>query len=153
MSSGFPAIESLIPQAGPMRLLERVIAHDVGRTRCVADPARADLFADPRGEVPGWVAIELMAQCAAVHGALGTWTRGEPSRPGLFVGARRVTLAVAHLGREPLDVEVTHVRGEIGMVALDGIVRGPDGALVAEGRLHFYVAENLEALTGSVDGG
>lgn len=151
MSAGQPPIEELLPQRGAMRLLDAVLAHDERETRCAADPARAELFRDEDGRVPAWVALELMAQCAAVHGGLAARHRGEPPRAGLFVGARRVRLAAdAFEEGRPLEVGVVHVRGERGAVAFDGWVRDGAETELAAGRLAFFVADGVDTLAEEV---
>lgn len=141
MRTGFPAVEALIPHFGPMRLLDRVLFHDERETRCAADAGRAGLFRDAKGEIPGWVALELMAQCAAVHGSLAARGRGGAPRSGLFLGARRARFAAGRLepGR-PLVVRVRHVRGESELVAFDGDVTADGGEELARARLAFRLA-------------
>jgi predicted hotdog family 3-hydroxylacyl-ACP dehydratase len=146
MSAHFPPIAELVPHAGPMCLLDRVVAHDGAETRCRADLAGRALFRDATGRVPAFVALELMAQCAAVHGGLAARARGLPPRPALFLGARRVVLAADALPPGMLEVRATHVRGESGLVALDATVSTADGRSIAAGRLNFFVADSVEAL-------
>jgi predicted hotdog family 3-hydroxylacyl-ACP dehydratase len=136
-----PPIETLLPQSGPMRLLERVVAHDGTTTRCEADPARSALFRDASGRVPAWVAVEYMAQAAAAHGGLLARERGEPPRVGLLVGSRRLTFRCTDFapGRR-LEVTARHAAGSGTRLAFDCAVLDPDGGLaLAEGRLNFLV--------------
>ena len=56
--SAWPPLAELLPQAGPMRLLERVEAHDEERTACRAVPSASVLFRNADGAVPVWVGIE-----------------------------------------------------------------------------------------------
>jgi len=112
MTERFPPLESLLPQSGPMRLLEAVVHHDGAETRCRTAPARAWLFADVTGRVPIWVTLELMAQCAAAHGGLRARARGEAPRPGLFLGSRRARFAVDELAPDrALEVRARQVAG------------------------------------------
>jgi predicted hotdog family 3-hydroxylacyl-ACP dehydratase len=137
MSAEFPPIAELLPQAGAMRLLERVIAHDDERTRCEVLPSRSALFQQD-GRIPAWVAIEYMAQCAAADGTLRLRARGEAPRPALFVGSRRIAFRCASF--EPgqrLIVSARHVAGRRDLLAFECAVEDPAGGepLVA-GRLN-----------------
>lgn len=93
MSSAWPALGALLPHAGPMLLLARVVAHTREETSCELDVSASALFADAQGEVPAWVALEWMAQCAAAHGGLAARALGAPPTQGMLVGARRLALA------------------------------------------------------------
>lgn len=144
----FPSIASLVPHAGPMRLLDRVLEHGPRHTVCAVDPARSQLLAAPDGRVPAWVGLEYMAQCIAVHGGLVAQARGEPLRPGVLLGSRRVSLAVASFEPErELWVSARHHRGESGLVAFDCDLREADGGSpLVEARLNVYLVERWEAL-------
>ena len=137
MSAEFPAIAELLPQAGAMRLLERVLSHDAERTRCEVLPSRSALF-QQGGRIPAWVAIEYMAQCAAADGSLRLRARGDAPRPALFVGARRVSFRCASF--EPgqrLVVSAHHAAGRRDLLAFDCAVEDPaGGAPLVEGRLN-----------------
>lgn len=145
--NAFPPVEELLPQSGRMRLVSEVLAHDAGATSCAVDVGRSELFRDAEGRVPVWVALEYMAQCAAVHGGLLSRRLGEPMRPGLFVSARRVAFhAEAFDPGAPLVVTARHERGERGLVGFDCEVRAADGAPLAAGRLFVYVADDWSQL-------
>lgn len=90
MAGGFPLIPTLLPHSGPMLLLDRILAHDDHATRCAVAPDRSFLFQLRSEEVPAWVALEYMAQCAAVHGSLLARLQRQAPPAGLFVGSRRV---------------------------------------------------------------
>ena len=131
-----------------MCLLERVLEHGPGETICAVDPARSRLFAAPDGSVPAWVGLEYMAQCVAAHGGLLAHAHGEPLRPGVLLGSRRVRLFVERFAAErELRVRARHHRGESGLVAFDCEVREDGGAAVlVEARLAIYLLERWEAL-------
>jgi predicted hotdog family 3-hydroxylacyl-ACP dehydratase len=151
VSAPFPAVESLLPQAGPMRLLERVLDHDeTAGTRCLVHPGRAALFADARGRIPAWVALEWMAQCAAAYGGLVARARGEAARPGLFVGSRRLRFRGGdYAADEPVEVTAQPVAGGGERFAFACAVRDArHPAPRAEGRLHVLVPRDLSALLG-----
>lgn len=85
---GMPDIRSLIPHAGPMVLLDRVISVDenslVAEVRIRSD----SLFCNPDG-VGAWVGIEYMAQAIGAWAGYNAQLRGEPVKLGFLLGTRR----------------------------------------------------------------
>ena len=101
---GTPAeIEALLPHAGAMSLLDRVLACDTVRIRCTSARHRGpgNPLAQPDGTLGAACLIELAAQAIALHAAIAAprraagapRERGEGPRPGLLVGLREVELA------------------------------------------------------------
>lgn len=83
-----PDIRALVPHAGPMVLLDRVISVDQDRL-CAEVTIRADSqFGGPDG-VGAWVGIEYMAQAIAAHAGHAAFLRGEPVKIGFLLGSRR----------------------------------------------------------------
>jgi predicted hotdog family 3-hydroxylacyl-ACP dehydratase len=89
-----PNIRSLVPHAGTMSLLGRLLAVD-GETLC-AEVAigPGTLFCDGR-EVGAWVGVEYMAQAVAAHAGYGASLRGEPVKVGFLLGTRRYESGVS----------------------------------------------------------
>jgi len=82
------AIAELVPHAGPMRLLDRVLEAD--EERLVAEArVRADQLFAQGSELGAWVGIEYMAQAIAAWAGWQARQRGEPPRLGFLVGSRR----------------------------------------------------------------
>ncbi len=85
---GMPDIRSLVPHAGPMVLLDRVISVDEDSLLAEVRIRSDSLFCNTDG-VGAWVGIEYMAQ------AIGAWAgyiaqlRGEPVKLGFLLGTRR----------------------------------------------------------------
>jgi predicted hotdog family 3-hydroxylacyl-ACP dehydratase len=152
VNRSLPDVAELVPQAPPMLLLSRVLSHEPGETRCAVEVDRGELFQEADGSVPGWVALEYMAQCAAAHGGLVARGLGEQRRPGIFLGSRRVQLRTDRF--EPGQVVVVtarHHRHSSGLVVFDCRVDasdGADGPPLAEGRLNFYTLGDWSELTG-----
>jgi len=88
-----PRIETLVPHAGRMCLLERIVSWDDTRvtlaTATHRDPANP-LARD--GRLRAIHLCEYGAQAMAVHGGLLAIARGERERPGLLVSLRNVLL-------------------------------------------------------------
>jgi predicted hotdog family 3-hydroxylacyl-ACP dehydratase len=144
----FPPLSELVPHAAPMSLLERVLEHDASRTVCSLRTEDSRVLAEASGNVPSWVGLEYMAQCAAVHGGLASKVRGEAPRPGLLLGSRRLQLHTPHFGADRrLRVIVRHHRGELGLVTFDGWVESEGGdEVLAEGRVNLYILKSWDEL-------
>ncbi|HXX46687.1 MAG TPA: 3-hydroxylacyl-ACP dehydratase [Myxococcota bacterium] len=142
MSEREPArdMEGLLPHAGPMRLLSRLLSHTRERTICAVDVSDSELFREPDGQVPACVALEYMAQCVAAHGVL---LDGESPRPGLLVGVKHLELHRDRLApSESLEVTARIVQRIGRLASLACEVRG-QGELVAEGVLSVFVPDSL----------
>lgn len=83
-----PDIRSLVPHAGPMVLLDRVLSVDADSLCAEVTIRRDSLFCGPDG-VGAWVGIEYMAQAIAAHAGHAARLRGEPVKVGFLVGSRR----------------------------------------------------------------
>lgn len=83
-----PDIRSLVPHAGPMVLLDRVIAVDADSLCAEVTILPDSLFCRPEG-VGAWVGIEYMAQAIAAHAGHAARLRGEPVKVGFLLGSRR----------------------------------------------------------------
>jgi predicted hotdog family 3-hydroxylacyl-ACP dehydratase len=152
MSAEFPSIDRVLPQSGPMRLLDRILEHDGRSTTCVAVPAKSTLFVTAEGDVPAWVGIEYMAQCCAAHGAL-LLADGRRPPPALLMGARRIDF---HADRfDPEGELVVVARPAVGSrksAAFECSIHSRDGErLLAEARLSFY-SPDMHELTGAPRG-
>jgi len=149
MPRAYPPIETLVPHAGPMRLIGDVIDHRPERTRCRVEVDRSRLFQRDDGTVPAWVGIEYLAQCVAAHGGLVAHGLGLPARPGLFLGSRSVELHVESFeSGATLCAEAQHLRGDLGLVSFACRLTRDAGDVDAlvEGNLNVYVVENIEQL-------
>ena len=133
-----PPIEDVLPHAGGMVLLSRVLSHERHRTVCEVEIDRQSLLGDGSGGAEAWIGLEYMAQCVAAHGGLIGRTRGEPPRLGLLLGSRRLTFHTEgfHPG-QTLAVTAERVwGGSEGLVSFDCRVEdGETGDLLVEGRL------------------
>lgn len=145
----FPPVAELLPHAGPMRLVERVLSHADDETQCRVDPAASALFRDAAGRIPAWVGIEYMAQCAAVHGGLLARARGERPAPGLLLGSRSVSFGCdAFEPGVPLVVVARHVAGRSRTLAFACAVESADGEPLVEGRLHVLASPDAATPIG-----
>ena len=144
----FPPAEELLPHGGRMNLIDCVLSHEDKETVCRVDPAASVLFADDDGSVPAWVGLEYMAQTTAAHGGLLDRAQKLDTRPGLFLGSRRLEFHVERFapGRL-LRVRVRHLRGLTGLIAFEGeVCDEADGTPLVSGILNVYLMDSFEAL-------
>ena len=83
-----PDIRSLVPHAGPMILLDRVVSAD-DESLCAEVTICSDsLFCTADG-VGAWVGLEYMAQAIAAYAGYIAYRRGEAVKIGFLLGTRR----------------------------------------------------------------
>ena len=85
---GMPDIRSLVPHAGPMVLLDRVVSADADNLLAEVRIRTDSLFCNADG-VGVWVGIEYMAQAIAAWAGCIARSRGEPVKLGFLLGTRR----------------------------------------------------------------
>ncbi|WP_186001820.1 MULTISPECIES: hotdog family protein [Corallococcus] len=81
-------IADLVPHAGRMRLLDRVLEGDTDSIVAEVTVREDSLFFEG-GAVGGWVGIEYMAQAVAAWAGWHARQRGETPRVGFLLGTRR----------------------------------------------------------------
>jgi len=133
---GEPAVGSLIPHAGTMCLLERIVAWDDDTIRLATSTHRSPANPLRSGEVLRAIHLcEYGAQAMAVHGGLLERRAGQQARPGFLVLLRDVELHVAFVHDLPHDliVEAQRVLADAGTWQYAFEVRHEDRVL-ARGR-------------------
>ncbi len=143
-------LEELLPHRGPVMLLEAVETFDPEARRLTArvrvTPEQVALFGDAEG-APNWVAIEYMAQTAAA--LVGYYDKhvapGQPARPGLLLGTRKLDLKL-----ERFEAGKTyHVVAENAFSDSDAAsfvcrIEDDTGATVATANLNAYRPPDME---------
>lgn len=81
-------VRSLVPQAGPMVLLDRVISADE-ESACAEVTIRSNSMFSNGAGVGAWVGIEYMAQAIGAYAGYNARLRGEPVKMGFLLGSRR----------------------------------------------------------------
>ena len=107
MSEALPSILELVPHAGPMSLLDRLIAVEGERLSAEVVVPADGLFSHDGG-VGAWVGIEYMAQAVAAWAGWQSRQAGEAPRIGLLLGTRRYRCSVARFAagqRLQVDIE------------------------------------------------
>jgi predicted hotdog family 3-hydroxylacyl-ACP dehydratase len=144
----FPAVADVLPHAGRMLLLTRVVDHDEDRTTCLVALAEDSPFCGPDRLVPAWVGLEYMAQCVAAHAGLQARARGEPIRIGLLLGSRRIEIRTAAFAvGQALEVHARRLWAgrELGSFACRVVDRA-SGTLLVEGTLSVFLALDIGML-------
>lgn len=88
----------LIPHAGSMSLLDRVVSWDQQQVTCFTESHRS--LENPlrrHGQLSAIHAIEYGAQAVAVHGGLLAYARGEALSPGYLAALRQIKLHQSRL--------------------------------------------------------
>lgn len=135
----FPHLDELIPQAGAMRLIDRVVSED-GDSVCVAADIRAtNIFYEASRGVPAYIGLEFMAQAISAYDGLERWRSGLPPTIGYLLGCRRyaTTRRYFHDG-ETLLIAVTSLLGEGALASFDCHIKDAGGQQIASGVINVY---------------
>lgn len=132
---GRKQIETLIPHAGSMCLLDAVVRWDArsircrtSRHRCADNPLRR-----PDGVIGAICGIEIAAQAMAVHSRLITVPTAARPTPGYLTSVRDVRLHAASFDGAPeeLLVEALMVVGDVRGASYQFVLGGATGELVS----------------------
>lgn len=137
----FP-VEELVPHAGKMMLLHRIIEFDP--EAMVAEVIVRDdgLFGD-RSAVPAWVGIEYMAQTVAALGGMKRRLAGKPITLGFLLGTRRYDCNVDQFAVGAiLTVSVKRLIQDQGLGVFDCQIAA-DG-ISASAKLNVYQPESFD---------
>ena len=151
----FPAIRTLVPHAGPMVLLERVLAAD-DDSLCAEVTIRSDtLFCDGDGEGVGtWIGIEYMAQAIAAQAGLVALRQDGAVKVGFLLGARRYECIQSFfLLGSILQVFVARtLQSDNGLGAFDCRIE-IDGMVAARATITVFQPDNVQDFIGGLSGG
>lgn len=130
-------IDQLLPHAGRMILLDRVVEWDVERIVCERTVRRGDAFVDASG-LPAWAGVELMAQTIAAWNGCQILAAGGTIRPGFLLGTRSYRADVdAFPHGTKLTIEaVRSFHDDDGMGAFTCLIGAP--GMQAEARLTVF---------------
>lgn len=93
-SAALPALATLMPHAGPMLLLDRLMRVDQDSLQAEVTIRPERLFCGVDG-VGAWVGIEYMAQAAAAFAGYHAMRSGQVLGPGFLLGTRSYTSSQA----------------------------------------------------------
>lgn len=141
-----------LPHDAPMLLLEEVVSVTATRAHCrvtVSQRGVLSPFLDSGGNLPGWYALELMAQTVGVWSG---WRRRQKDQKsmtlGMVLGARELVCAGCHLpGGKTLDIEINLLMQDRRFGSFDGVIQAGEARL-ASGRVNVFqpTSEELTAL-------
>jgi len=139
-----PPLETLLPHAAPMLLLDEAVACDAESARAAVTPTPEHLFATPQG-IPAHVGIELMAQtCGLWAGALAR-RDGGTVRLGFLLGTRRFTARTDWFRfGERLEISARLVFRDQGMGVFECRIDDAAGDVLAEAQLNVYQPDSEE---------
>lgn len=151
MNQYLPAGDYL-PHDAPMLLLEEVISVTDSTARCRVVVSRDGVlapFLDPQGNLPGWYAMELMAQTVGVWSGWHRLQHGQENIAlGMILGARELVCAAGHLpANGVLDIAVTLLMQDDRFASFDCTIHTGD-TTVATGRVNTFqpTTEELTSL-------
>ena len=136
-----PPIEELLPHRYGMLLVERVVAWDTASATVSATPSAEGWYAEAGG-MPSRIGIELMAQAIAAHVSIVAWSKGEPPKKGVLLGARayRATRPYFAVGSELIVKATRAFSDDSGMGAYDCTIEN-----AAKARILVFEPPDFEA--------
>jgi predicted hotdog family 3-hydroxylacyl-ACP dehydratase len=148
---GLPDIRNLLPHAGPMVLLDRLISADA-ESVCAEVCIRQDSMFYKDGAVGAWIGLEYMAQAIAAFAGYNALVRGEPVKIGFVLGTRHYDcIRPLFLPGKVLKVSATRVfQDDSGMASFDCYINDESGPVASAGVTVFQPADAGEFLDRSL---
>ena len=141
-------LDELLPHRPPMVLIDAVESFDAEAKRLTARVTIGEnqLFFDGDG-VPNWVAIEYMAQTAAA--LVGYYDKhvapGQPARPGLLLGTRKLDLKLKRFeAGKTYHVVAENAFSDSDAASFVCRIEDDTGATVATANLNAYRPPDME---------
>lgn len=144
----FPPIEELLPHRGTMLLLDRVVEFETSGLVAEYAPRSDAWYADATGNLPGWIGIELMAQCVAAHVSMSKRKAGLTPKMGALLGTRAYQMSPPLSGSfsagQVLRIRVQETfRDESGLAAYDCSIT-QNGETLARAMLKIFEPDDFE---------
>ncbi|WP_329740899.1 hotdog family protein [Dyella sp. A6] len=148
----YPPLDTLVPHAGNMVLLDAVIEGDDEHIVCRRTVRADGLFEDAEG-LPAWAGVELMAQAVAAWAGLQAQREGQPVRLGFLLGTRQYHCDVDGFapGTELRVEAVRSFHDANGMGVFACRIDAPGGH--AEARLNVFSPPDPDAFFAAIAGG
>ncbi|MBB3194246.1 ApeP family dehydratase [Roseateles terrae] len=149
MTDTLPPMAELVPHAGAMRLLDRVLEAEDERLVAEVRVPEDGLFSRDGG-VDAWVGIEYMAQAVAAWAGWRGRREGQTPRIGFLLGTRRYRTAVArYAAGQVLQVEVRRTyQADNGLGQFDCQIRAGETELASATITVFGPEDPSEFLKG-----
>ncbi|WP_458129069.1 hotdog family protein [Pseudomonas sp. Z2-11] len=131
-------LAELLPHAGDMILIDRILSFDDEQIHTLATVRPGGLFNRDDGALPAWVGIELMAQSVAAFAGCHARQRGDAVELGFLLGTRKFECNVEYF---PLGTELTlhgirSLEDDNGMGVFECHIRAP--GIHASARLNVF---------------
>ena len=144
----FPPIVDLIPHSRTMCLLDRVIHKDEDQTQCTMIVSKTDPFADVSGNVPSYVGVEYISQCAAAHSGLKSRNeRGKTApRVAFLLGSRKVEMFVESFpAGQVLLIQAARISATEDTAIFSGEIRDADSNdVLLKAKLTYYQPKTVD---------
>jgi predicted hotdog family 3-hydroxylacyl-ACP dehydratase len=142
-------IDTLLPHAGEMILLDAVIEVAEERIVCMRTVSTGGLFNDADGNLPAWCGVELMAQSVAAWSGWQAQREERPVRLGFLLGTRhyRCDVDAFPLGSELVIEAVRSFHDDNGMAMFT--CRIDAAGAHAEARLTVFSPPDSDAFFAS----
>ena len=142
------APQCYLPHEAPMCLLDKVIAVTQESAHCqvkVSVDGVLAPFLDSEGRLPGWFAIEIIAQTVGVWSGWHTMNAGEASvGVGMLLGGRGLRCPEGRLpANTVLDCKVTLLMRDEKIGSFEGAILA-NNQLMASGRVNTYQPDKNE---------
>ncbi|WP_430998202.1 3-hydroxy-fatty acyl-ACP dehydratase [Klebsiella quasipneumoniae] len=149
--SHFLSPGSYLLHDAPMLLLEEVeaVTADTATCRVAVSPGSVlEPFLDTNGDLPGWFALELMAQTVGVWSGWHRQQQGQTSLAlGMVLGARELVCAAGSLpGGKTLSISVKLLMQDERFGSFEGTIMVDDDVL-ASGRVNTFQPTTEELST------
>lgn len=140
-----------LPHDAPMLLLETVLSVTEEQAVCQVGVNRRGVlapFLEANGNLPGWYALELMAQTVGVWSGWHRQQRGEAQISlGMVLGARELKCAAGELAAESqLDITVTLLMQDERFGSFECAITA-GGETLASGRVNTFQPSQEELTT------
>ncbi|CDH22465.1 hotdog family protein [Xenorhabdus bovienii] len=146
--SDYLSVDRYIPHEAPMILLENVISVSSDSVHCQVTVSKNGVlspFLNAEGHLPGWFAIEIMAQ------TIGVWSgwhrharKEEDSALGMLLGGRAIRCQTPFfVNGQVLDIHMNLLLQDEKFGSFEGDISG-NGEILATGRLNTYQPDQTE---------
>ena len=145
-----PDIRSLVPQRGPMVLLDRVISAGEEELCAEVRIRPGSLFCGEDG-MGAWIGIEYMAQAIGAYAGYTARLHGERVRIGLLLGTRRYVSSCNNFPMgSTLRVYVQRIlQNENGLASLECRIEGEQWRLATANLTVYQLAEGMDFPEGN----
>lgn len=143
-------VDELVPHAGKMSLLDRIVDYGDGWLRAEVDIRPESMFAEEQG-VPAWIGLEYMAQTIAAYSGLQERLDGGRPKIGFLLGSRKYACSAGYFpAGQTLSIRVVlEVDADNGLSAFRCELSGE--AITAQATVNVFQPDDAEAFLQEAD--